>query len=428
MKGRFASRSVAVLPFLDLSPTREFSYFCDGLTEQLIDVLSRVDGLKVPGRTSSYQFRDGSGDLRTIGAALHVNHILEGSVRKAGNRLRITAQLIDVDTGFHLWSQTFERQLEDIFALQDEISRAVSNALQVRMKGSGSRIPTRNDKALRTYLEGRYRWYQNDFVTSAGLFQTAIQKDPGYAMAYAGLARAYARMDSPEALPKAEEAARRALEIDETLTEAVLVLAIARLRDWDWAGAEREFQRALKLDPQSAEAHGEYAIAYLAPKGDIEHALRESARSLYLDPASPFDAIRHGVLLTDARRYQDAETQLLNASRRQPEYARRHLGKLYLAEGKFPEALEQFSNEPIWRAVTLARARRFEEARRVPLPGGDPYAALYWAAVGDSDRAFALLEEGRNSHSLVLTTLVSPVWDPLRKDSRFAKLLTEIGL
>jgi tetratricopeptide (TPR) repeat protein len=248
-------------------------------------------------------------------------------------------------------------------------------------------------------------------------------------MAYAGLARAYARSETgPDPFPSAEAAARRGLEIDETLTEAVMVLAILRGREWDWAGAEREFQRALKLDPRFAETHGEYAIGCLAPTGRIEQALRESAKGIDLDPLSPFDNIRHGVLLMYARRFYEAESQLQKAYRLSPEYARRHLGKLYLVRGRYAEALDQFASEPVWKAITLAKMGRLEEARQIVVPAGDIHLTLYWAALGDTDKAFEALDRAYQSHSLGLTTLANPVWDPLRSDVRFQELLKRIGL
>jgi len=206
------------------------------------------------------------------------------------------------------------------------------------------------------------------------------------------------------------------------------VLALINVREWDWLGAEREFQRALKLDPKFAEAHGEYAISCLAPTGRMEEALRESAKNLELDPLSPFANIRHGVLLMYARRFQAAESQLRNAYRLAPEYARRHLGKLYLVMGKHSEALELFAGEPTWRAVTLARTGRVQEAHRAFALTGDVNIALYWDALGDRNRAFETLEKGYESHALGLTTLASPVWDPLRSDDRFQALLRRIGL
>jgi TolB-like protein len=426
-------RSVAVLPFLDLSPDRNLGYFCDGLAEQIMSILAHTDGLYVPGRMSSFVFRSPGANSRDVGAALHVDRYLEGSVRRSGDRVRITAALISATDGARLWSHTYERQFNETFALQDEIASSVSNALGLRLprrKGSNSGTsPAGNADALDQYHRGREAWYRNDFPSAVNFFRSAIAQDAGYAPAYSGLARSFARMETePGALLNAEQYARRAIEIDETLAEAVMVLAVVRIRQWDWKGAEAEFRHALQLDPQLAEAHGEYAIGYLAPSGRIAEALRESTASIRLEPSAPFENIRHGVLLTYARQYPQAEQQLRKAMSQAPQFTARHLGKLYLAEGQYDRALPLFESEPLWKAVALARAGRREEARRFVRDTADVYTALFWDAMGDRDRAFEIMEQAYHARAMALTTLANPVWDPLRSDQRFQALLSRMGL
>ena len=420
--------SIAVLPFENLSQDRNLDAFCDGLTEQLLSLLGRMNELRVPGRASAYQTRALKLNAESVATRLGVEHLLEGSVRSSAIRLRIAVRLVNIPGRKQVWAQTYERSLGDFFALEDEIGRAVANALHVRMIPAVQRNPTMSTEALQLYLSGRHAWYKNEFETAAGYFDRAIDLDPGFAHAYAGLARALARMAGARNLGSAEEMARRALEIDETLSEAALVLGTVRLRKWDWLGAGREFERAVRLNPLSAETHGEYAIGYLAPMGRMDEAIAASSRGVRLEPFSPFDNIRHGVLLMRAHRYPEAEAQLRRALEMSPEHASRHLGKLYLVESRYAEALDRFAGEPMWRAITLAKSGRYTDARAIPLDGNDAHLALLHEALGNRDKAFGVLESAKEAHDLTLAGLDSPLWDSLRKDSRFRKLEASIGL
>lgn len=440
---RPASPSVAVLPFSNLSPQTEIGYFCDGLTEQLIDVISHLDGVRVPGRTSSFLFRGTNTDLKTIGAKLGVRHVVDGSVRKEGDRLRITAHLIAVDTGFQLWSQTYERKLSDLFALEDEISQAVANALRVRMTPKIQKRRTGNSEALRLYLLGRFYWYESrgnttDLDRAVGYFEQAIQNDPGFAMAYASLARAYSRLEAlaPDArenpFPKAKSAARRALEIDETSVEAVVALGVIKLFEWDWPGAEREFRLALTLDPKSAQAHGEYAF-YLAAMGRISDAIEESALSLDLDPLSLAENLRHGNMLMYAHRLEEAAARFRKAAELEPksQWPARGLGRVYLLMDKYPDALAQFAGNPLWTAITLASAGRLEEARKVTLPQLNNWVELaaYWSALGETEKALASLDKAYRARSTDLSSLkFDPQWASLRGQPRAQAVLKDMGI
>src|SRR5437016_6563751 len=262
--------SIAVLPFANMSADPENEYFCDGLAEELLNALAKIDNLKVAARTSSFSFKGKNVNVDEIGRALHVNSVLEGSVRKSGNRVRITAQLVNAADGYHLWSERYDREMKDIFDVQDEITLAVVEALKVKLFGQEQaavlKHHTRNPEAHEFYLRGLsyfIRWTPEFFQKAIESFDQAIAIDPRYASAYAGLAECYTEMSffaAPrEWMPKAREAARQALEVDDTLCNAHNSLAVIKMYyDRDYAGAEHEFKRAIALDPGSAHVHNWY--------------------------------------------------------------------------------------------------------------------------------------------------------------------------
>jgi len=270
--------SIAVLPFRDMSPQKDQDYFCEGMAEELINALTKIEGLHVAARTSAFQFKGKDLNVRRIGEELGVKTVLEGSVRKAGNRLRITAQLINISDGYHIWSDKYDRDIEDIFAIQDEISLAIVDNLKLKLlkkeKAQLMKRYTEDQEAYSLYLKGRYFWnrrYEGGLLKGIEYFQKAIEKDPSFAPAYAGIADCYCLMGMynwnppKEAYPKAKAATLRALEIDDTLPEAHASLGwIKMFYDWDWAAAERAFQRAIELNPNYATAHNWYAM-FLTP-------------------------------------------------------------------------------------------------------------------------------------------------------------------
>ena len=288
--------SIAVLPFADLSPDHDQEYFCDGMTEEIIDALAKVEGFRVVARTSSFAFKGKQQDIREIGRKLNVGAVLEGSVRKDGNLLRVTAQLNSVADGYHLWSQTYERELKDVFTVQDEIAQSIVNTLQLKLS---SPQPKRaeNVEAYDLYLQGRYhwnRWRIEGAERALQFFEQATQKDPKYAGAFAGIADSYAwlgffgTLPPNEAMPKARAAAEKAIALDDSLAEAHTSLGYVKaLYEFDWAGAEHQFQRAIQLNPGLADAHFGYGIVYLAPLGRVSEALREMQLARDLDPLSP---------------------------------------------------------------------------------------------------------------------------------------------
>ncbi len=291
--------SIAVLPFADLSPDRDQEYFCDGMTEEIIDALAKVDGFRVVARTSSFAFKGKQQDIREIGRKLNVATVLEGSVRKDGKRLRVTAQLNSVADGYHLWSETYERELKDVFSVQDEISKSIVNTLQLKLANPTrqAKPPSENVEAYDLYLQGRYhwgRWRTEGAERALQFFQQAIEKDPNYAAAYAGMADSYAwlgffgTLPPNEVMPKARAAAEKALALDDSLAQAHNSLGYVKaLYEFDWQAAEREFRRAVQLNPGLSDAHFGYGVVYLGPQGHGPQALREMQLARDLDPLSP---------------------------------------------------------------------------------------------------------------------------------------------
>jgi TolB-like protein len=288
-------KSIAVLPFVNMSSDKENAYFVDGLTEEILSRLAQIKALKVPGRTSSFVFKNQNRDLREIGAALGVAHVLEGSVRKSGDRLRITAQLVRTVDGYNLWSQAYDRKLDDVFAIQEEIARAIAEALSVQLKLGGEgkpERPTQDMAAYGDYLEARALITQrnaDNLRRATTLLEAAVQRDPGFAKAWAALAQAralgfyYLVVPMKQSLEGAESAARKALAIDDSLGAAHSALADVLRDRYDWLPAEAEYRRALELRPGEAETHNQYA-QMLQKVGHLDAALEHANRACELDP------------------------------------------------------------------------------------------------------------------------------------------------
>ncbi|MGA2735970.1 MAG: hypothetical protein ABSG65_00810 [Bryobacteraceae bacterium] len=459
------SSSIAVLPFVNLSSDRENEYFSDGLTDDLINALTQVRGLRVVARGSAFQFKGKNPDIRAVGRQLNVAAVLEGSVQRAGDRLRITAQLSSVADGYHVWSQTYDRRLADVFAVQDEISRAIAGALEVRVGGDPGRrlvqASTQDLEAYNLYLQGRFhlnKWRPEGARKGIEYFAQAIAKDPAYAPAYAGMADCYTWLGvfgwftAREAMPQAREAANHALRLDETLAAAHVSLGYVKaLHDWDWPGAEREFKRALDLSPGDADVHFAYSVTYLTPRGRLDEALAEIRRALALDPLSPYKITVAGMIYTDRREYDRAVEQYRKAIELDPSFyhAYDELRSVEILRGR-PTAVDAVVQA--MRAAfpnvddTSARARiaalqgRHAEARglvehwiqeciRTQRPGKSCYAAQIYASIGEKDLAFQWLNEAYAERNPMLTyAKVMPYYDNLRSDPRFAALLKRLGL
>jgi len=346
---------IAVLPLANVSPDPADEYFTDGMTGELIYTLSKVRGLKVIAQTSTMKYKGGRTSVAEIGRELNVGTVLEGAVRKVGDRLRITLQLIDVSTEGHLWSEAYEREVRDVFAVQNEIARRVAEALQVRLLASERRRirrePTADVQAYMRYLEGRYFWnMRTEWAVHKAIerFEQAIAIDPDYALAYAGIADAYIVLADwgyvplEEGFTKAKEAALKAMELDDTLAEPLASLAVvAALSEGDYEAAVAGMEQALELNPNYATAHHWYA-ELLSRMGRIEEALEHSRRALELDPLAPAINAEHGEALAKAGRYNDAVEQLQHT--------------LQLSPG--------FSNARVFLAEVLQQTWRWEEAER----------------------------------------------------------------
>jgi serine/threonine-protein kinase len=466
-KGTAGAKAVAVLPLTNLSADPENEYFSDGMTEEIIGALSKVPGLQVASRTSSFAFKGKEVDIKQVGEKLGVGSVLTGSVRKVGNRIRITAQLVNAESGYHLWSETYDRQLEDVFAIQDEISRAIADALKLRLAGaemvtSGAAAPvaapTKNLEAYTLYLKGRY--FANR-VTEAGLrkglefFQHALLLDPGYAQAYAGIADCWCNLAddwvAPEdAYPRAKAAAQRALQREPDLAEAITSVGkVLCWHEWDFAGAERQLERAVALSPNYAEAHFVLGTA-LPAVGRLGDAVDALKKALTLDPLSPDNSGWLARFMLYARDYSGAIAQARKTIEVDENYVRAYLyiGSAYLGQGDPEHALEWFRRgQALEKSVRsydalivrpLAALNRLEEAQeiltRLEEESKRQYVrseilAMGYAAIGDLDKAFLSLERAFNARSAGLIYLhVDPGYEPLRPDPRYADLVGRIGL
>jgi serine/threonine protein kinase/Tfp pilus assembly protein PilF len=455
--------AIAVLPFVNASPDPDNEYFADGMTDELIDALTKVEGLHVASRTSVFALKGKQTDIRTLGALLGVAVMLEGTVRKSGPKLRITARLTDVRDGRHLWSQRYDRDLPDVFAVQDEIAQTIVMTLRATLLGElGDPVPRRytaNLTAYNLYLKGRYSWNKR---TAEGVtegvryFEEAIAQDQSYALAYTGLADCFAlQLDYrgvpvAEGMQRAKEFALRAIALDDTLAEAHTSLGwVQFIYDWDWDGANRAFRRALELNPRYATARQWYAWLLIA-HGRVEEALAEGRLAFELDPASVSIRRSLGWLMYYARQYDGAAEQLRRVIELNPtsEESHRILGLVRLQQGRLEEAEIAF-REAISLSTELAYSRaglahvtagagRTGEAREI-------LAALYAQAkeryvspvafatvhigLGEIDPAFAWIERAEQERRGWLCYLkVEPLLDPLRSDPRFERLLEKMRL
>jgi TolB-like protein/Flp pilus assembly protein TadD len=459
-----AERSIVVLPFADVSRGRELEYLCDGIAEEIIGALTKVEGIRVVARTSAFSFKGKNEDIRTIARKLNVDAVLEGSVRQAENRLRITAQLINAADGYHLWSERYDRQMEDVFAIQDEITLAIVNRLKVSLLGKEKEAlvkrATEDVEAYNLYLKGRYFWNkrtETGYLKSLEYYRQAIDKDPTYAVAYAGIADSYdllgwyGYLAPQEAFPRARTAAEKARELDSTLAEAHASLGwINANYDWNWAAAEREYRRALELNPSYATAHQWYS-EFLTYMGRHDESIAEGHEAQELDPLSLIINNDVGQVYYFARRYDEAIAQLHKTLEMDPDFTVAHfLLALALAQkSMYDEAVGEAE-----RAMTLAGeddtlilsqlgviyalSGRAAKARQVlekldalsmekyvsPFP-----VALIHAGLGETDEAFARLGEACEKRDHWVETLkVHPVLDGLRADERYSKLLVDTGL
>ena len=452
--------SIAVLPFANMSADPEQEYFCEGLAEELIDALAQLDGLRVVARTSAFQFTGKGHDLRAVGEKLSVTTVLEGSVRKVGNRLRINAQLINVDDGYHLWSKRYDREMDDVFAIQDEIARAVVTELKVKLLGAPEQPlvvrPTESLEAYACYMQGRhYRFSRYDVAKASQFFEEAVRHDPAYAAAWAGVAQAAVMTGALGVRPPAETAAEaraaveRALAVDDGLSEAHAALGKIRMWfDWQWPEAEREFTRALELDPANVDGYSAYA-GFLGWMGRTDEALVQVARERELDPLSAHASTEAGMALLVGRRCEEAVVAFRQALDLQPDMSNAlwHLGWSYQACLQPEKALAPLravskatAHLPAHLGVLghgLARVGQESEARRLLAEltrrTEHEYVAPFTFAyvhlgLGELEEALGHMEDAFEERSPTLLFLQRPEWDPLRDHRRFQDLRRRVGL
>jgi TolB-like protein/Tfp pilus assembly protein PilF len=450
--------TVAVLPFVNLSSDEDSEFFADGISEEIINALAQIRNLRVVARISVFSFKGKQVDLRTVGATLNAGAIIEGSVRKSGDRVRIVAQLINAADGCHIWSERYDRELQDIFEVQDEIARTIADRLKVTLGPEKAqplvRPETRNLEAYQAYLKGRFHWNKRSadgLQKAIEYFQQAIGKDLGYAVAYAGLADAYNMISfrnvlAPHAvMPKAKEAATKALELDANRAEPHVSLAYASFTyDRDWLGAGRHFERAKALNPAYVMGHAFYPL-YLSSRGRSEESLSIAKRAFELDPAAP--AVSHvlAVQLYLARFFDQAVQQCQQTLELDPGYEPAYavLGQVYSLAGKYEEALTEFerslavTQRSTWVLALLGYACARSGARSQAMGiigelGATSKSsfvpalcfALVYAGLEEIDQAFTWLSKACDErHNRLAYLKVEALWDPLRSDSRFANLL-----
>jgi serine/threonine-protein kinase len=460
LKSDAQTHSIAVLPFIDMSPQKDHEYFCDGLAEELINALTKIESLRVAARTSAFQYKSHQADIREIGRQLNVETILDGSVRKAGKRLRITAELIGTTDGYHMWSEKYDRDFDDIFSIQDEIAHTIVQTLQLKLTESTDKKLvqryTNDMEAYNLYLKGRHHWRSR---THSGLqksieyFQEAIQKDPQYALAYSGLADSfsilgfYAFIPAMEAYSKAMEAAEQSLKLDPMLAEGHLSLgAVFLYFDYNWTRGEAAIKRSIELDPKLAVAHCWYS-GFLTLAGRYDESAIEAQKALELDPLSPLFASFAGFNLIWRRQYDQALNELYKALEIDPQFllAVWYSGMAYMNKGAYEKAIEylqrsvEISEESSFFQSYLAMAYGFagdnkranELLEKMKKTAETKYVAPFHFARGylglkQIDQVFIELEKAYQERNVLIYLPNAPEFDSIRSDPRFNAILSKV--
>jgi serine/threonine-protein kinase len=455
-----AKKSIAVVPLTNMSADPENEYFSDGMTEEIINALAKVPGVQVASRTSSFVFKGKELDVRQIGQRLGVNSVLEGSVRKVGDRIRITAQLIDVANGYQIWSETYDRQLEDVFAIQDEISRAIVDALKVQLVGETESLvkPTTSLEAYNLYLKGRFlynKFTEGDLRKGIEFFEQALSQDPAYARAYAGIADCWCTLADDwvmphEAYPRGKTAAGKALELDPSLAEAITSIGkVLCWFEWDFAAAEKELRHAVSLNANYAEAHFVFGTV-LPAVGKLDEAIDAMKNALVLDPLAAHFSRWLGRFLLYSKDYEAAIAQSHKTFEIDDNYFQSYLdiGSAVLAQGQAEEALKWFQRgQSLSSAVrsydahivrALAAMLELDEGRaimeRLEEEALERYVrgeilAMGYGALGEFDSAFAWLERALEARSAGLIYVhLDPGYEPLWSEPRFGDFKARIGV
>jgi adenylate cyclase len=456
------TKSIAVLPFVNMSSDKENEYLSDGITEDLCTALSQVRGLRVPARTSCFVFKGKTDDIQKIGRQLHVANVLEGSVSQSGNKLRITAQLISVADGFHIWATNYDRQMSDLLALRSEIAQQVVAAMRVQLlRGEQEKLEkkdTEDVEAHRLYLVARSFWNQrtaDGMKKAMDYFEQALAKDPNYALAYVGLADCYTTLPeysgvpTGEAVAKARAAALTALKLDDTLGEAHAALAMAKENEFDWQGAEAEFRQAIELAPNYPSAHQWYSIL-LRDLGRFDEAKRELRRAQELDPLSLVMIVDVGLIFYFQGHYDQAIAAYRATLELNPNFAVAHLweGHVFLMKQMYRQAIAEFQtvrelvgNSPYGLAelgYAYGMSGRVDEARKV-LDALTAFSrngygvqiglAGVYDGLGDREKTLGWLEKAVALQADGTSELkTDPFWQHLRSEPRFLALLKKMGL
>ena len=439
--------SLAVLPFVNATADANNEYLSDGLTESLIGTLSQMSDLKVMARSTVFRFKGKDEDPQKIGQQLQVSAVLVGRITQHGDEMGVQADLVNTSDGSELWGSHYERRAADITQLQGDIARDVSKRMRVQLSGEKQQrlgsAGTTNPEAYRLYLEGRQLWYgrtPDGLKKSINLFQQAIAADPNYALAYAGLGETYnvipsyrAGITSRQAGLLADEATRKALELDDSLPEAHLARAGFLTFAWKWREADQEYRRAIELNPNSAPAHYLYAFSFLVPKKRFDQALEEFHIALAFDPLSPIMNTNLATTLMEAHRYPEALAQFQKTLERDPTFGPAHhkVSELYAVTGDYTNAvseLKKFANTP---GSWSADAKGFHDLalNAFTQPEQNTWAALAFSVTGDRNRALDYLEKAASDQEIELILCIRyPSFDPIRSDPRYKALVGRLGL
>ena len=440
--------SIAVLPFVNATADPNNEYLSDGLTESLIGTLSQLPNFKVMARSTVFRFKGNQDDPQKIGQTLQVGAVLMGRLTQRGDEVSVQADLVNTADGTEMWGSHYARKLADITQVQTDITRDVSNKLQVHLSDAAQqklgRAGTTNPEAYRLYLEGRQQWYGRSvegIKKSIELFQRAIVADPNYAQAYAGLANSYnvatgygVIIQPKQAFALADEASRKALELDDTLSDAHTARAIVLANQWKWNDVEKEFRRAIELNPNDATAHYFYAFIFLMPEKRVDESLEEFRKALSLDPLSGIVNVNYALTLMVAHRYPEALAQMQKELEHDPSFGPAHyyLSQMYASTGQYADAVKEMQKlgpAPIPGSFSgdaqgylkLAQDRRASSAPTL--------VAVIYALQGDRNKAFEYLEKAYAEQDAELMACIRfPAFDVLHSDPRYAEFMRKVGL